>query len=111
MGPPAVAVALVREQVSVYRGAHHREDVVCVLLVGTYLADVSDHSQARLVAIQIDVLIEGQLLLEVVGQFEQRNVVVVLLGHELDYSFLRTVGFKLGKSLLWNHCLIFLQIL
>lgn len=58
-----------------------------MFLVSADFGDIADKGQARVVFFEVESLVLCYFFLEVVGEFEQREVVVVLFGHEF-YDFL-----------------------
>lgn len=85
-----VGVGLMNEEIAVDRGVDDGEDVILIVFLSGDLVDVADEGDICLEMLKVYFFIELDLLFEVVGQFKQRNVVVVLLGHELNQPLLWT---------------------
>jgi hypothetical protein len=88
--PTGERSALIHEEVPVNRSLDYREDVFVegLLRVGRDLTHVTDEGHPALERLQLDAVVDIELTLKVVGDSQQRNVVVVLLRHQLGQSLL-----------------------
>jgi hypothetical protein len=72
------------EEIAIDGRVDDGEDVIFIVFFRGDLVDVANEGDVFLEMVKVYFFIDLYLLFEVVGQFKQRNIVVVLLYHEMN---------------------------
>lgn len=84
MGLARVRICLLGEEIPVDGSVDDGKDIIFVAFFSGNLVYIANEGDISIEVLEVNCFINLDLFLEIIGQFQQRNIVVILLGHELD---------------------------